>query len=115
MVFGSCFNERIKSLLQDTYIIYFIWLCCLLYAKQVCNASDNIITLVLVGVVHIVFDWKLAVGMGLCFRRRLNPQILKTIFLSIICIDVHIFSCLLLCENFDLLILFVTCAGWNLR
>lgn len=72
--------------------------------KQVCNASDNIITLVLVGVVHIVFDWKLAMGVGLCFRRRLNPQILETIFLSIICIDVHIFSCLLLCENCVLLI-----------
>ena len=39
-------------------------------------------------------------GMGLCFCRRLNPQILKTIFLSIICIDVCIFSCLLLCGFF---------------
>ena len=55
-------------------------------------------------------------GMGLCFCRRLNPQILKTIFLSIICIDVCIFSWLLLCKFFFLTdIIFYLCRGWNLR
>ena len=54
-------------------------------------------------------------GYGFMFSQEIESPDPWTILLSIICIDVHIFSCLLLCENFVLLILFVTCAGWNLR